>query len=135
MKIKEITRIDSVGGRSEFQITKYPVNHINLVKIIKTYVQPHRCKSDLSIVRFFIEHVLNVSVGRFEVATAIREAGFEPINPDDPKDQWMFMIKLKNVYQVKDLHRCLFLHREDLPEEILIVNEENALLGVYKLKR
>lgn len=134
MKIKEIFKIDSVGSCSEYQIKKSFIDRGDLVKIIKTYVQPHRNKADSSIVRFFIEHILNVSVGSSEVAAAIREAGFEPVNPNEQQDKWQFMIKLKNVYQVKDLNRSLLLHRGDLPNEILIVNESNALIGAYKLK-
>lgn len=134
MKIKEVFRIDSVDSPSEYRIKKPLDDRSDLVKTIKAYVQPHRYKTNLSIVSFFLEHILNVSVGSSEVAKAIREAGFEPVNPNEQQDRWQFLIKLKNVYQVKDLNRSLLLHRGDLPKEILIVNESNALIGVYKLK-
>lgn len=154
MKAKPIRQISSVGGNSPFKYWTYPISYDELTRFVKLHVEPSkRNLPSMSIVRFFIEGVTGVLIDRNEVANALMELGYSPINPNDSLGEWKFRIQLRNIVKVYsnhdtknaiDSHDCLpekleYAEKEyrisneknDYLDEVLVVNDSNALIGMY----
>lgn len=154
MKAKPIRQIKSVDGNSPFKYWMYPISYDELMRFVKLHVEPSkRNLPNMSIVRFFIEGVTGVLIDRNEVANALMESGYSPINPNDSQGEWRFRIQLRNIVKVYsghdtknaiDCHGCLpevleYAEKEyclskvknESSDELLVVNDNNTLIGMY----
>lgn len=136
LRIKDVLDTHGGGGHNEISYhTSGCFTHDDLMLFIRLHVTNQERSNDMSIVKYFMEHVCSGSVGRISIAEALIASGYKPIKHNDYMDEWRFRIRLRNVvrlYRNKNNSSIISYH-QNLPDELTIDDVANGIIRKYRL--